>query len=181
MQARRFVVLLVCLMLMACTSSKNANGWTGTTTQVARFHQQVAAGQFDAVWNAASSELRADVPEARMAALLEKVRQTLGAVKSSRERSISMSFGGSSTSVGGHLQVASAKLGGSIPISSSSWQYSTVTYRTEFAQGAGTEDFVYEMHGNELQLAGYRIVADAISDEVASPDAKSQFPHNAAN
>lgn len=182
MQAWRYGVLLVCLMLMACTSSENVNGWTGTNTQVARFHQQVAAGQFDAVWNTASGELRADVPEARMTALLEKVRRTLGPAKSSRERSISMSFGSSSTSVGGHLQVGSTKVGGLLPISSSSsWQYATATYHTEFAQGAGIEDFVYKMHGNELQLVGYRIVAGAISDEVASRDAKSEFPRAAAH
>lgn len=127
-------IVLSALFLTACSVSADTGAARAAVT---RFHEQLDAGQLDAIYDDAADELKSSATRAKFVALLEAVHRKLGAMRSSKERGWFASYRASGALI-------------------------TLTFATAFERGDATEQFVYRMHGSEARLAGYHINSDAL-------------------
>jgi hypothetical protein len=104
---------------------------------VPRFHEMLDAGQFEAIYEAASEDLRKATRQDSFVALLEAIHRKLGATKSSAERTWNVNYHTSGTFV-------------------------TLEYSTAYAEGDAAEQFVYRLQDGKALLAGYHINSNAL-------------------
>jgi major membrane immunogen (membrane-anchored lipoprotein) len=126
------VLLFAALLLAACSSGQDL---TLAETEVAHFHQQMAAQQFAEIYAQATDDLKKTTAEDKLTRLLSAIDRKLGAVKSSDRTSWGVNFNTSGTTV-------------------------TLKFKTTFERGTGDENFVYRIVGGKAVLAGYHINSD---------------------
>ncbi|MEG3123128.1 DUF4019 domain-containing protein [Sphingomonas sp. GB1N7] len=104
---------------------------------VARFHGMIDAGEFQQVYDQASTDLKASASSAKLIALLGAVHRKLGRSKGAVRQSWNDQF-----NTGGH--------------------FLTVGYDTKYERGRATETFVFKVSEGAMQLAGYNVNSDAL-------------------
>jgi hypothetical protein len=131
----RYIVLMVLgLALAACSPSKDL---PAADHAVAQFHQQLDAGQFQAIYDQSDSAMKAAAPAPKLIALLDAVHRKLGTVKSSARQGWN-----DTVNMQGH--------------------FLTTGYKTSFVKGDGVETFVFRVSGKQAALVGYNINSDAL-------------------
>ncbi|WP_260923774.1 DUF4019 domain-containing protein [Novosphingobium sp. 9] len=116
----RYVLPITALAMAGATLSgcNVKQSIASADSEVAQFHRQLDAGQWQAIWAGGGPKLHSGTSEAAFGKLLTAVHTKLGAVKSTKQ-------------VGWNVN---AGTGGSTV---------TVTMQTSFAKGTGTEQFVF--------------------------------------
>ena len=104
-----------------------------TNPAVERFHAQLAAGQYAAIYDGADETLRRKTTEATFLDLLQSVHQKLGDVQDSKLNRTGIAWHSSQN----------------VTIS--------LNYETKFTYGTGTEQFAWQDQGNRVTSGGYQI------------------------
>jgi len=104
---------------------------------VQQFHEMVAAERYREIYVGAADEFRRSASEEEGINFLRMIHDRLGAVRSTSSTGWRVNYtpGGSTV---------------------------TLTYNTQFASGAGTEDFVFRTGGANAQLVGYHVNSPAL-------------------
>ena len=128
---KRLLIVALTLLLAACSFAADKNT---AEAAVERFHQMVAAGQFEEIYAQATPEFQRAGPRENAIALFREVRDRLGPVRQTSQQGweVNMVDGGNVV---------------------------TLTYETQFTQGRGTERFIFRVNGGSAQLLGYNINA----------------------
>jgi hypothetical protein len=127
----------VSLVVISCSGGEDRSA---TEQQVRQFHRLFNAQQFEAIYEAASPALRQQTPKAQFLDFAEAVHRKLGAVRDAKAQGWHVNYGTGGTHI-------------------------TLAYQTEFAQGTGTETFVYQSSGSEPRLVSYNINSNALVRE----------------
>jgi len=129
-------ILFAALLFAAggCSALKDKEAAEGAVT---RFHQMVDAGQADAIYDAASADLKAVTSRKQFSQLVLTIHDRLGAVKDAKRQGWKVDYANGEGTA-------------------------TLTYATRFAAGEGKEDFVYRLGGAQPALMGYHITSDAL-------------------
>lgn len=99
---------------------------------VAKFHQQLNDKQFAQIYAESGEKMKAVSTEQEMVEIFEAIHRKLGNVKNTTAGSFNVS-------------------------STTSGTFITITYETEFTEGKGSEQFVFELDGDKAILVGYHI------------------------
>jgi uncharacterized protein DUF4019 len=130
----RSLIVFMAVAMAGCSMSAD----TKLAEQaVPQFHAMLDAGRFDAIYEAASEDLRKATKQDSFVALLEAIHRKLGTTKSSAERNWNVNYQTSGTFV-------------------------TLDYSTTYAEGDATEQFVYRLKDGKALLAGYHINSTAL-------------------
>jgi hypothetical protein len=137
------VILTVCVLPAACSSSKNVEL---AKQAVEQFHSQFDSEQYSAVYAAADDKFHSATSEADFVKLLQAVHRKLGAVQRSNLRNTGVAwFAGQGATV-------------------------TLVYNTTFSTGSGTEQFVWHVSDNRTLLYGYHMTLHILVPEPNFPD-----------
>ena len=120
------IVLLV--LLVHAWSLREAKRLVGPA--VVRFHQQLNAGEFDAIYDETADAFKAVAKRDAFAAFMGRARENLGVVREARPYSITVHF----------------KSGGIFIVT---------VYETTFVDGEAVETFTWVRAGNKVVLNGY--------------------------
>ena len=125
---------LICifLLLLASTSCSLTKGKETSERAVVKFHSQLNASQFHEIYSQADESFRKAASEPDAIAYFEAVHRKLGEVKDSRMAA---------------WRVNATPLGTMVNIG----------YQVEFADGKGTEDFVFHVTGDQALLVNYTV------------------------
>jgi len=126
---------------LACIAFALASCQAGEDTdaaqaEVAAFHRDYDAERFAAVFEKSGSQLKEITPRAQFLDFMMAVRAKLGAVKSTEQTGWNVNYNNG---------------GGQV----------TLTFQTVFANGEGTETFVYDS-ASPPRLIGYNVNAPAL-------------------
>ncbi len=121
-------LLTGCLLVLACSPSKAK---TEAGSAVTKFHSQLDAEQYHDIYVQATPEFQKSGSEAEITEFLAAVHRKLGRVQRSDERGFNLNFNTSGSTV-------------------------TLSYDSQFANGAATEQFVWRA-GGQPALINYRI------------------------
>ncbi len=129
-------ILSVCVLLSSCASS---NGSIEQAKQsVAQFHSQLDSEHYDLIYAASDEKFQQATSQADFAKLLEAVHRKLGTVEQSSLRNTGVAwFAGQGATV-------------------------TLTYDTMFAEGTGSERFVWHVKDNVPTLYSYNIMSNEL-------------------
>ncbi|HEX4737461.1 MAG TPA: hypothetical protein VH331_07860 [Allosphingosinicella sp.] len=122
------IVLTAAVLVAGCSAGKDE---AAAAQAVVQFHHQLDAAQYEAIYDATTPEMKASTPKASFVRFLDAVHRKLGAVKDTKTQGWGVNYNTS---------------GGTV----------TLTYQTQFANGSGTEQFVYRT-GSAPALLGYHI------------------------
>jgi hypothetical protein len=122
---------------------------------VAVFHQMLDAGRYHDIYAGADPEYRSTASEQEGTQVLQMVHDRLGAFRSSQEKSWRVNYG----TVGNVVNL---------------------TYDSQFASGAGTEDFVFRVDGSAAHLVGYHVHSPALAGSGAATPAAAAKPEGEA-
>ena len=100
--------------------------------KIPEFHSLLDAGEFRAIYAASADDLKKVASEKDFVALLDAVHRKLGQVKTTTRQTWLVNSRTSGTFV-------------------------TLTYKTVFAKGDATEQFVYRIENDQAVLAGYSV------------------------
>ncbi len=125
----RILVVAAAAALAGCSMSADTKVAEQAVTD---FHQKLDAGQIDAIYAAASTDLRKTTSHERFAGFLGEVHRKMGNTKSSNEKKWFVNF-------------------------NTSGSFVTLTYDTVYAGGNAKEEFVYRIEDGKALLAGYHI------------------------
>lgn len=131
----RVILLFPLILLFAGCSTQQDVGVADLA--VPRFHQMLDDGRFADIYGGASSELTSSSTEQDFVALLAAVHRKLGNSAHAEKVSWSVSYLGSGTFV-------------------------NLFYKTGYAGGEASEQFVFRIDGKVAKLAGYHINAPAL-------------------
>lgn len=126
---------LACIAL-ALTSCQAAEDTDAAQEAVEAFHRDYDARRFAAVFEKSGTELKKITPRAQFLDFMTAVRTRLGEVKSTKQTGWNVNY----NTGGGQI---------------------TLTYQTVFANGEGTETFVYDT-ASPPRLIGYNVNAPAL-------------------
>jgi len=121
------VLVFAAFMLLPRLTSKNEEH---ANQAVKQFHEQLAAGQYHAIYDGADEVLHSTNSESDFVNRLQSVHQTLGAVQNSVPKRIV-------------FQLAQGTI--------------CLDYDTTFARGTGREQFVWQMRNDQAILDSYRV------------------------
>lgn len=96
---------------------------------VERFHEQLNAGQFEAIYDEASEEFQKSDSKEQLVSFLRIVATKLGDARSAKKVSWNVNFGFSQTTV-------------------------TLGYETQFKEELAREQFLYRVKSSQAQLLG---------------------------
>jgi len=130
---RRMMIAAV-LALGGCSFGKDV---PVAEKAVDAFHAQLDAGQFDAIYTAASADLKARAKQADMVALLSAVHRKLGSFRSGKTQGWNDNI-----DTAGHMI--------------------TLSYSATYQNGTADEQFVYRLDGGQARLAGYHVNSDQL-------------------
>lgn len=99
---------------------------------MARFHEQLNAGQFHEIYVQSDKGFQEGSSEADVVALFDAVRRKLGTVKNATP----MGWRVNTTTTGTFVMLG---------------------YDVDFSEGKGTEQFVFKVSGNDVRLFNYNI------------------------
>jgi hypothetical protein len=105
--------------------------------EIPKFHALLDAGQATEIYARASEELRGAASEKDFVALLDAVHRKLGQVKTTKQIAWKVNYHTSGTFV-------------------------AMTYKTQYAEGEATEQFVYRLKDKQAFLAGYHVNSNAL-------------------
>ncbi len=126
---RKFLIVGAATGLLAgCSAGKDE---AAAEQAVTHFHQLLDAGQYESIYDASTPEMKASAPKPSFVRFLDAVHRKLGAVKQAKQ----VGWGVNYNTGGGTV---------------------TLNYETQFANGSGTEQFVYRT-GSAPALLGYHI------------------------
>jgi len=106
---------------------------------VKQFHEQLAAGQYVAIYDEADETLRRTTSESDFVNLLQSVHQRLGDAQNLNLTSTAVSWHG-----GGRMSIG-------------------VTYDTRFTHGIATEQFLWQEQDNRVALGRYQIRSNVLT------------------
>ena len=127
-----FLLTFIATLLVAGSSCSLTKGKETGEHAVVKFHNQLNAGQYHEIYAQADEGFRKAGTEADAVALFEAVRRKLGTVKNSNE-------------TGWHVNATP----GGTKVS--------LAYEVEFSEGKGTEEFVFQVSGDQALLFNYNI------------------------
>lgn len=134
-EVMRELALAAALFVVAgCSASVDTKA---AEQAVARFHQMLDAGQFEAMYAASADDLRKSAAQRDFIALLEAVHRKLGNTGAATEQKWNINYHTSGTFV-------------------------TLAYSTRYAAGEAAEQFVYRMQDGQALLVGYHINSNAL-------------------
>ncbi|MBX3242862.1 MAG: DUF4019 domain-containing protein [Acidobacteria bacterium] len=123
------------IAVLACSTGGTEKA--GEAVEV--FHQRLNGGQFSDIYKDASAEFKSSTAESQLDGLLSLVKKKLGNVKEAKQ---------------------------------TSWEHSkntdgdivTLKYDVEFANGSGTEEFMYKIVDEKALLFNYKINSPVLQD-----------------
>lgn len=107
---------------------------------MSKFHAQLDAEQYHDIYAQASPEFRNSGSEADLTRFFSAVHRKLGKVQRSNEQGFFVNF-------------------------TTSGKIATLTYKTDFSNGTGTEQFTWRVNEELASLIGYRIDAPRLITE----------------
>ncbi|SRR6266566_4356936 len=122
---RPAVVVTLLLSLIRCVPSSATRDLAAADRAVAEFHRRVFAGEDELIYRDGAPEFRSTITLAELKKANTNVRETYGALDSSRRASFKIDYGHGSAS-------------------------STITqvYKSQFARGDATEQFTWKLNSN---------------------------------
>jgi hypothetical protein len=136
MQSPRGVFLLTVLILFLSGCSMHSDVAVADRA-VPQFHRLLDGGQFADIYANAAPELTGAIAEPGFVALLGAVHRKLGSSVSAEKVNWAVNYHSSGTFV-------------------------TLVYKTVYAGGEASEQFVFRLHGEQAALAGYHISSNAL-------------------
>lgn len=128
-------IMAATLALAGCSAGADR---AAAEAGVAQFHRMVEAGRYHDIYAGAADEFRRTGTEQDGTGFLQMVHDRLGAVRSTSSTGWRVNF-----TPGGNMV--------------------SLTYDTQFANGAGREDLVFRIAGANAQLVGYHVNAPALT------------------
>jgi len=125
---RKLWLACIAPALVSCQAGQDTDA---AEAEVAAFHRDYDAGRFAAVFEKSGAQLKEITPRPQFIEFMTAVRQKLGAVESAQQTGWNVNY---------------ATQGSQI----------TLTYETTFANGQGTETFVYDT-AKPPRLLGYTV------------------------
>ena len=132
--AKHRATLIACAILAGCSPSADTGA---AENAISSFHSDLNAGNFDKIYDGASSELKAAATKEKFSQILNAVHSKLGTFKSGK-------------STGWNDNVTT------------SGHFVTISYEATYEKGAAAEDFVYRVIGDRAALVGYHVNSDAL-------------------
>jgi hypothetical protein len=132
----RTFLVVVALMAALCGCSMSADT-TLAEQGVPRFHEQLDAGRFDEIWEQSGDELKKASPQKEFVEFLSAVHRKLGDTKSADKTGWNVNW-------------------------QTSGSFVTLGYKTVFAEGDATEQFVFRLQDKTALLVGYHINSMAL-------------------
>lgn len=131
--ARYLTPVAVVAMLAGLPGCGVKQGFEDASREIGRFHQSLNRGEVQRIWDDADPEFRKTTSRPQFDRLAGAIRSKLGAVRTSKQVGWNANAGTSGT-------------------------FLTVTMKTTFARGIGTEQFVFTKDADQRpRLAGYNI------------------------
>lgn len=127
----KYLTLFACVALLfsSCSFGKHKEA---AEKAVVKFHQQLNAGQYREIYVQCGQKFRDSTNESDAIALFEAIHRKLGSVVNSKQLGWNVN-----TAPGGTF----VRMG----------------YETDFSEGKGQEDFVFEMNSGQALLVGYNV------------------------
>lgn len=126
------LLLLVVLGVLLASCRDTIGGKGAAEPEVAKFHEQLNAGAFEAIYGAAGSDFKNAAPKEKVLALFAAIGRKLGRYQSSKEINWDVrTFNLTTTAV--------------------------LVYQTTFERGEATETFTYRISDGKAVLVGYNI------------------------
>jgi hypothetical protein len=125
----RLFVLVMTLLLVACSSSKDT---AKAESAITDFRKAMTAQQFEQIYDSAGEDWRKATTKEESVKFLAAVERKLGGVQES-------------TRTGWRVNIGT---GGKIV---------TLGYHTKFERGEGDETFIYRIKDNKSQMLGYHV------------------------
>lgn len=129
-----WAALFAILMLAGCSATADISG---AEKGIVKFHRQLDAGEFDAIYDDASKDMKRATHPKQFVPVLEAVHRKLGKFKKGKVVGWNVNY-----TTGGNL----VSLG----------------YEAEYERGEAMENFVFRMDGKTALLAGYHINSTAL-------------------
>lgn len=120
---------LFALLLAACNPMEQLDGGEDT---VAKFHEVYNSGDARALYGLTSEEFRAATTPEQMEALVATVSDKMGAVESTEREGFNINTNNGQT-------------------------VTTITMKTRFEKGEGTETYTFMGTGDEMRLVGWHV------------------------
>lgn len=131
---RRYLTTVLSLALIGCSSGAKLEA---ADQGVTRFHAQLGAGQYDAIYEASGPEFKAASKAADMEKMFSAVSTKLGKLKSSERQSWNVNY----------------NMNGS---------FVNTSYLSKFDRGEATETFIWKIEEKKAKLVGYNINSAAL-------------------
>ena len=128
----RLLLILSCSMLLALLGCSASQDMDKAEAAVVRIHQQLDAGQSQAIYQAAAEEFKKSSSESDLIGFLDGVHGKLGKYKSGQRVNWKVNYGAS-----GEIVV--------------------LDYRSDFENGEASEDFMFRIDGDTPVLLGYHV------------------------
>lgn len=125
----------ICVLAMLCAlgaCSDTINGKSIAEPEVAKFHEQLKAHQFEAIYDSASPEFKAAVSKSTALALFSAIDRKLGALQETKQVGWNVSTRNLTTTV-------------------------VLSYQSKFQDGSATETFTYHVDHDKAEFVGYNI------------------------
>lgn len=133
---KKLLALSFVMLLLLTTNCSLIKELQYTEEAVADFHTKLNEGNFDEIYEQASSSFRNSLDKKEVVRLLTKVRQKLGKVQSTSRQKF-------------HIDKSSALI---ITLTTV-----TVSYKTEFSNRTAEEKFVFFIDGKKAKLLSYNV------------------------
>ena len=130
----RSAILAASLLLAGCSAGADMKTAGAAVNQ---FHQQLDAGQFDAVYANSDPAMKAATTAPDLTNLLAAVHRKLGNTKSASQMGINVNFG-------------------------TAGEVIRTSYKTEFDNGEAIETFTFRIDQAQAKLVGYNINSNAL-------------------
>jgi len=129
----RYFLAICTVGILLCSCSSSTKSLDIAKQNVEQFHSELDSGQYTAAYAACDEKFHEATSESDFVKILEAVHQKLGSVQHANLRNTSIVwFSGQGATV-------------------------TLVYETKFAEGTGTEQFVWHVKDNGAALYGYHI------------------------
>jgi opacity protein-like surface antigen len=129
MRASWGFLAVIALLVASCSSAADL---AAAEREVEKFHQAYDAGQFDALYEKTGDDFKKDTTKQEFVTMLEAIQRKLGKTTETKRADWKVNFSPAGTTV-------------------------ALNYETSFAQGKGTEQFIYRMSGKKALLAKYNL------------------------
>ena len=129
----RMLAVVGCVVVAACTF-----GSTGSAEEaVHEFHRRFSAQAFGEVYSESDQAMQETTSEEGLTDFLQSLHEKLGPVQETRR-------------TGWHVNVGAKG------------RIVTLQYETDFANGHGSEQFIFRLHGEKARLQGYHVSAPVL-------------------